>query len=116
MSRLLLGACVALALALGAGCGGPSRRSISAAVVDQTSGTAYAFEVDDSRRGGDYSVVIFCNQALPAICYRASPQDVRNVDELRALRLAIDTIRVRRADEARVRVPAPPETLPTYGD
>lgn len=92
----------------GPGCSRPSTRTIGAAVMDQTSGTAYAFEVDDSLRQ-DHSVVIFCNQALPYICYRAVPQDVATAEELRVLRISLDTIRLRRADEAQATpTPTPP--------
>lgn len=94
-----------LALALGAGCGGRNTRTIAAATFDPTSGTAYAFEVDDSRRGGDSTIVIFCNQSLPAICYRAVPQDVQDAEQMRVLRIALDNIRRQRVDEGRPRVP-----------
>jgi hypothetical protein len=108
--RIIVAIASLLTFALGAGCGGPSTRTIGAATFDPTSGTAYAFEVDDGARGHDHTVVIFCNQSLPAICYRAVPQDVTDAEQMRILRTALDNIRRQRVDDAQPRtpVPAPP--------
>lgn len=83
--RLVLVALV-VALPAAAGCN-PVARTISTSVIDQTSGTAYGFEVADPRRGSDYDAVVICNVEFPQPCYRVYLTDLHDEDARELVRI-----------------------------
>jgi hypothetical protein len=78
--------------------GGSTRRSITTPVVDDHTGTVYAFETDDRRGSADETIVIICNEQLTRVCYRVRPVDALSSEDQVALQEALRELR-RRAEE-----------------
>lgn len=98
-------ALVVAAIAI-AGCRGAAIRRVQTAGVDQRSGTVFAFEIDDARRG-DVTTVIVCNAVLPVLCYRLVPGQLEWAD-IAAVQRMLEHERVQRALDARPVTPPPP--------
>lgn len=83
------------------GCGAArdARRSVTAPVIDEATGTVYALEVDDAvgRFSSDQTVVVICNEELSRVCYRVRPVDALDAEDLAALQTALRELRRRRA-------------------
>lgn len=81
-----------LGLAIAAAWAGPAcapvrqHRTITPPVVDEHTGTVYAFETHDlAGRREDETVAVICNEELTGICYRVVPVDALEPADLRAL-------------------------------
>lgn len=92
-----LGLAIAAAWAVPACAPVRQHRTITAPVVDEHTGTVYAFETHDlAGRREDETVAIICNEELTGICYRVVPVDALDPANLRALQDALRELRGRR--------------------